>query len=171
VLTSQYGEFFIADLIATQNLTRRLTRGGDADGKAIVGQIRDKAVGLMSISTEIDYRLLSSCFELSLYDNMLKEDYMNAVREKEAEIEDNRAWEAAEERRLKMEQLRIEQHKCRIIGQRLCLQQYCMDKEMEIKLEIESLKNNEEQIKALNHDKVSEMIGRWMKDFTLNSPS
>jgi hypothetical protein len=27
VLTSQFGEFFIADLIATQNLTRRMTRG------------------------------------------------------------------------------------------------------------------------------------------------
>lgn len=27
VLTSQFGEFFIADLIATQNLTRRMTKG------------------------------------------------------------------------------------------------------------------------------------------------
>ena len=51
VLTSQFGEFFIADLIATQNLTRRITKGSKSEGKAIVGQVNDKAVGLMSIST------------------------------------------------------------------------------------------------------------------------
>jgi hypothetical protein len=51
VLTSQFGEFFIADLIATQNLTRRMTKGSVSEGKAIVGQVGDKAIGLMSIST------------------------------------------------------------------------------------------------------------------------
>lgn len=50
-MTSQFGEFFIADLIATQNLTRRITKGSKPEGKAIVGQVGDKAVGLMSIST------------------------------------------------------------------------------------------------------------------------
>lgn len=54
VLTSQFGEFFIADLIATQNLTRRITKKFSNNGKAIVGQVRDKAVGLMSISTDIE---------------------------------------------------------------------------------------------------------------------
>ena len=54
VLTSQFGEFFIADLIATQNLTRRLSKKFKAEGKAIVGQVKDKAVGLMSVSTEIE---------------------------------------------------------------------------------------------------------------------
>ena len=51
VLTSQFGEFFIADLIATQNLTRRMNKGGKSEGKALVGQVGDKAIGLMSIST------------------------------------------------------------------------------------------------------------------------
>ena len=62
VLNSQFGEFFIADLIATQNLTRRMTRGSVSEGKAIVGQVGDKAIGLMSISTEIDYKLLNQYF-------------------------------------------------------------------------------------------------------------
>ncbi len=62
VLTSQFGEFFIADLIATQNLTRRMTKGSTSEGKALVGQVGDKAIGLMSISTEIDYRLLNQYF-------------------------------------------------------------------------------------------------------------
>jgi hypothetical protein len=38
-------------LIATQNLTRRMNRGDKSEGKAIVGQVGDKAIGLMSIST------------------------------------------------------------------------------------------------------------------------
>lgn len=67
VLTSQFGEFFIADLIATQNLTRRMNRGGKSEGKAIVGQVRDKAIGIMSISTEIDYNLLNQYFQLDTF--------------------------------------------------------------------------------------------------------
>lgn len=67
MLTSQFGEFFIADLIATQNLTRRNTKGSNSEGKAIVGQVGDKAIGLMSISTEIDYNLLNQYFDLETY--------------------------------------------------------------------------------------------------------
>ena len=67
VLTSQFGEFFIADLIATQNLTRRMNKGGKSEGKALVGQVGDQAIGLMSISTEIDYSLLNQHFELGTY--------------------------------------------------------------------------------------------------------
>lgn len=59
VLTSQFGEFFIADLIAMQNLTRRMTKDSNSEGKAIVGQVGSKAIGLMSVSTEIDYKLLN----------------------------------------------------------------------------------------------------------------
>ena len=80
VLTSQFGEFFIAGLIATQNLTRRVTRGSISEGKAIVGQVGEKAIGLMSISTEIDYKLLNQYFELSTYDNLLKAELTSAIQ-------------------------------------------------------------------------------------------
>jgi hypothetical protein len=83
VLTSQFGEFFIADLIATQNLTRRMTKGSTSEGKAIVGQVGEKAIGLMSISTEIDYKLLNQYFELSTYDNLIKSDLMSAINSRE----------------------------------------------------------------------------------------
>lgn len=86
VLTSQFGEFFIADLIATQNLTRRITKNSKSEGKAIVGQVGDKAVGLMSISTEIDYKLLNNCFELGVYDNLLKNDLVEAVGKRYARL-------------------------------------------------------------------------------------
>lgn len=50
-----------------------------SEGKAIVGQIGDKAIGLMSISTEIDYRLLNQYFELGTYDNLIKTDLAAAI--------------------------------------------------------------------------------------------
>lgn len=86
MLTSQFGEFFIADLIATQNLTRRMNRGGKSEGKAIVGQVGDKAIGLMSISTEIDYLLLNGHFELGIYENLIKSDLLAAVNSRYEQI-------------------------------------------------------------------------------------
>ena len=54
VHTKDFGEFFIADMIATQNQTRRAARSMKSDGKAIVGQVGEKAIGMMSISSEIE---------------------------------------------------------------------------------------------------------------------
>jgi hypothetical protein len=34
----------------------------------------------MSISTEIDYKLLATCFELETYDNLFKPELMEAIR-------------------------------------------------------------------------------------------
>lgn len=36
----------------------------------------------MSISTEIDYRLLGNCFELDTFDYLYKSNYMDAIRKK-----------------------------------------------------------------------------------------
>jgi len=56
-----------------------MTKGSVSEGKAIVGQVGDKAIGLMSISTEIDYKLLNQYFDLSTYDNLLKSDLTSAI--------------------------------------------------------------------------------------------
>lgn len=86
VLTSQFGQFFIADLIATQNLTRRMTKGSISEGKAIVGQVADKAIGLMSVSTEIDYNLLNQQFELGTFENLIKSDILTAINNRYEEL-------------------------------------------------------------------------------------
>ena len=39
-----------------------MNKGGKSEGKALVGQVGDKAIGLMSISTELDYALLNQFF-------------------------------------------------------------------------------------------------------------
>lgn len=62
VLTSIYGEFFLAELIESQN----------EHNFSLVAEVNDRAVGLMSITDEIDIRLLQKCFDLSGYDNLRK---------------------------------------------------------------------------------------------------
>lgn len=59
-----------------------MTRGSVSEGKAIVGQVGDKAIGLMSISTEIDYKLLNQYFQLGTYDNLLKPDLTAAIAQR-----------------------------------------------------------------------------------------
>lgn len=71
-ITEAYGEYFIAELIAAQN----------DNNKALVAQVKDKAVGLMGLTKEVDLKLLHKCFDLDSFDNLLKSDYMDAVRDR-----------------------------------------------------------------------------------------
>jgi hypothetical protein len=66
-VTEAYGEYFIAELIASQN----------DKNKALVAQVKDKAVGLMGLTQEVDVKLLH---------NLLKADYMDAIRQRRLHI-------------------------------------------------------------------------------------
>ena len=76
VLTEQFGEFFIAELIAAQN----------EEHKALVAQVQEAAIGLMSLSIDIDYKLLAENFELEPYDNLFTYDFMRAIRSRRQQI-------------------------------------------------------------------------------------
>lgn len=54
VSTKDYGEYFLAEVIASQ----------DSSNKALVAQVGDKAVGLLSLSADVDVSILDKCFEL-----------------------------------------------------------------------------------------------------------
>jgi hypothetical protein len=56
-------------------------------------------------------------------------------------------------------------------GQRICLQQFCLDKEGEIRSQLENIMGNEEKYKTVQKDVVEKMIDGWMKGFTFNKPS
>jgi hypothetical protein len=93
-VTEAYGEYFIAELIASQN----------ARNKALVAQVKDKAVGLMGLTLDVDVKLLHKCFELDAFDNLLKPEYMDAIRKRREHIqaqnrrdEENRKIEAMRE--------------------------------------------------------------------------
>jgi hypothetical protein len=76
-------------LIAAQN----------ENNKALVAQVKDKAVGLMGLTNEVDTTLLHQCFELDQYDNLLKPDFMDGLRKRREYL----IWQAsveAEEKRI-----------------------------------------------------------------------
>jgi len=74
--TEVHGEFFIAEMIAGQSDTK----------KALVAQVKDKAVGLMVVTKDVDIHMLHQCFKLESYDNLLKTEYMDAVRKRREAI-------------------------------------------------------------------------------------
>lgn len=71
VVTEVYGEFFIAELIEAQN----------EENRALVAEVDGRAVGLMCLTSDVDVNVLSQCFQLDPYDNLLKPHYMRRVRE------------------------------------------------------------------------------------------
>jgi hypothetical protein len=52
--TDVHGEFFIAEMIAGQSESK----------KALVAQVKDKAVGLMVVTKDADLHMLHQCFKL-----------------------------------------------------------------------------------------------------------
>lgn len=71
VVTSVYGDFFIAELIEAQN----------DENRALVAEVDGRAVGLMCLTSDVDINVLAQCFQLDPYDNLLKGPYMKRVRE------------------------------------------------------------------------------------------
>jgi hypothetical protein len=75
-VTEAYGEYFIAELIATAE------KDEEKRNKVLVAQVKDKAVGLMGLTLDVDVKLLHKCFELDSFDNLLKPEYMDAIRKR-----------------------------------------------------------------------------------------
>lgn len=71
VVTSVYGDFFIAELIEAQN----------DENRALVAEVDGRAVGLMCLTSDVDINVLAQCFQVDPYDNLLKGPYMKRVRE------------------------------------------------------------------------------------------
>mmetsp|Transcript_23333 Transcript_23333/g.59574 ORF Transcript_23333/g.59574 Transcript_23333/m.59574 type:complete len:1536 (-) Transcript_23333:72-4679(-) len=80
VVTEVYGEYFIAELIEAQN----------DENKALVAEVDGRAVGLLCLTSDVDINVLSQCFQLDSYDNLLKSYYMRRVREYSQAVFDGR---------------------------------------------------------------------------------
>lgn len=48
--------------------------------------MKDKAVGLMGLTNEVDLKLLHKCFEMDTFDNLLKPEFMDAIRARRAHL-------------------------------------------------------------------------------------
>lgn len=63
VLTSTYGDFFLAELIEAQ----------DEENKCVVADVKGTAVGFMSVCSKVDVELLGSCFDLKPFTGLQKQ--------------------------------------------------------------------------------------------------
>lgn len=139
--------------------------------KALVAQVKDKAVGLMGLTNEVDTTLLHQCFELDQYDNLLKPDFMDAIRKRREYL----IWKAqveAEEKRINfLKQMKQETMRCNIIAQRITLQEYLIEREAVIAKEIEDRLADEEKIKTLDRTQVDQLLDTWLAEFNLVQPS
>lgn len=161
-ITEAYGEYFIAELIAAQS----------DKNKALVAQVKDKAVGLMGLTKEVDLKLLHKCFDLDAFDNLLKADYMDAVRARRDLIK-------AQQKRIKdNEQIqkeitrRQETQKCHLIAQRMALQEHLSRSSEEIFKQIEDIVNNEAGYQELTKESTTaQYFDAWLNDFEIANPT
>lgn len=77
----------------------------------------------MGLTSETDVKLLHQCFELDSFDNLLKPEYMDAIRLRRQQILKQRQREAKEQRIAELKKLKEETMKCNIIAQRISLQE------------------------------------------------
>eukprot|EP01043_Picozoa_sp_COSAG02_P008175 COSAG02_NODE_257_length_26838_cov_118.324844_7_plen_1221_part_00 len=65
LLSEQYGEFFLADVIAS-------SAEPETPQEALVAEIHGRAVGLLVVSSDVDVSLLQDCFHLAPYGGLVK---------------------------------------------------------------------------------------------------
>ena len=76
--------------------------------KALVAQVKDKAVGLMVVTKDVDINMLHQCFKLDSYDNLLKSEYMDAVRKRREVIRQEKLKIEEENRKEDLKRLKEE---------------------------------------------------------------
>jgi len=136
----------------------------------LVAQVKDKAVGLMGLTNEVDTTLLHQCFELDQYDNLLKPDFMDAIRKRREYL----IWEAsieAEKKRIEfLKQMKQETMRCNVISQRIALQEYLIAKTEDIAKDLEEWAD-EDKVKSLDRAQFDAMLDTWLSEFFLVQPS
>lgn len=160
-ITEAYGEYFIAELIAAQN----------DNNKALVAQVKDKAVGLMGLTKEVDLKLLHKCFDLDSFDNLLKADYMDAVRARRDLI---KAQIKREEDNLEIQKAIERRHqtlRCHIISQRMSMQEHLIKMSEQIyKMLDDIMANDDEKAKLTKESVIDEFFNNWLGDFEITNP-
>jgi hypothetical protein len=160
-ITEIYGDYFLAELIAAQ----------DDTNKALVAQVKDKAIGLLGLTSDLDVKLLHECFELDPHDNLLKPEFMDAVNKRRDYIRNNTAREERAKRNEELRRLKEETMRCNIVAQRIAFQEFCITKAEHIKIVIGDKLKDEENIRNLSTQDVEDLFTEWFAEFDLPQPS
>jgi hypothetical protein len=158
-----YEDYFIAKMIADQ----------DDNNKVLVGQVNDKAVGMLAISTDLNVNLLMNSFNLEKYDNLLIKDYMNGVRYKRKQIKNAReSYDEISKKEL-LKKYNQEILSSEIIPQRIYLQnQVIVLNDKTEKPLIPELEELEKKNMTLNKQAVEDIIKKYiLSDFHIVYPS
>lgn len=128
----------------------------------------------MGLTREVDVNLLHQCFELDSYDNLLKPEFMTAVRNRRAAVLEERRKQAEEQRLLELKRLKEETMKCNVIAQRIALQEFLMERQVDIEEALDKyLVNEQEEAKAkdIKRADVESLFQEWLSGFMLTQPS
>jgi hypothetical protein len=124
----------------------------------------------MGLTNEVDTTLLHQCFELDQYDNLLKPDFMDAVRKRREYIIWEKSIEEEKKRIEFLKQMKQETMRCNVISQRIALQEFLADKQEQIAADLEAWADDE-KIKTLDRATVDGMLDGWLTEFNLVQPS
>ena len=125
----------------------------------------------MGITKEVDVNLMHKCFELDCYDNLIKPEYMNAVRNRRQVIEDQLRAEEKLKHENNLKRVKEETIICNRIAQRIDLQEFCLRKATDIIYMIEQLVQNLEDVKCLDRNEVERIMDEWLDGFEIKQPS
>ena len=156
----------MAELIAAQS----------DSNKALVAQVKDKAVGLMGLTSEVDTKLLHECFDLDHYDNLLKPEFMDAIRKRREYLIWQEQAEAERKRIAFLKEMKQKTMRCNAIAQRIALQEYLTEQVDEISSRIEKLltppkdEKGKELAIELDRNQVEALLDEWLQEYSLVQP-
>jgi hypothetical protein len=124
----------------------------------------------MGLTSEVDVKLLHQCFELDSFDNLLKPEFMNAVRNRRQALLEEKRKKAELERLEELRRLKEETMICNIISQRIQLQEYLLAQEQTLAKALEDKIQDEENFKALDRAHVENFLDETLATFKITQP-
>jgi hypothetical protein len=131
-----------------------------------VAQVKDKAVGLMGLTSEVDTKLLHECFDLDHYDNLLKPEFMDAIRKRREYLIWQEQVDAEQKRIAFLKEMKQKTMRCSAIAQRIALQEYLTEREVDIVKEAEEWRDAERQ-PPLDVSTAEGLLDKWLEEFNL----
>ena len=93
--------------------------------------------------SDIDYNILAKNFELETFDNLFTYEFMDAIKFRRQELQIAEEIRQEEEAKARLKKIKEETLRCHKVSLRMCLQQFCLENEEQIKNDIQEYLDNE----------------------------
>jgi hypothetical protein len=126
----------------------------------------------MGLTKDVDLKLLHKCFDLDAFDNLLKADFMDAVRARRDLIRAQIKREDDNQLIQKEITRRHETLKCNIVAQRMALQEHLIRNADDINKMLDDIMvNDEEKVKLDKRLAISDYFDVWLNEFEISNPT